>query len=294
MRFAGSIMMSMAMLTFWTVSALAVDKTKEGDKGKRTVISINMSMEQVERADIDGTAASMEYTEFSAGLEWRFLFFDIDHRIYDWQNSEILGIVDPFEGLTRIATGVQYYQEFADKWAVWIKGAVIAGFEDDLASESLTYNPQVVTFYLPTRQISLFCGVGMLYHPVDQIVYPVVGVTWNMDSKKGLSGALGFPETILRYGLNEKTALKFDFQSDNRMYQLAQDNKSASEGYIQVENFTSGLHLEYEPLKGLILSGGVRRYFGRNLKIFDHEEQELTSNEVSESWAYLLGVNYKF
>ncbi|MCI5222188.1 MAG: hypothetical protein D3924_05830 [Candidatus Electrothrix sp. AR4] len=292
MRFAVSLVVGMAVLIFWTLSPPVADATKEGDKDTIAEMTTHLSIEQVERTDIDNTAASMGYTELSAGAEWQFLLLDINHRIYDWGDNAFLGSKDPLESLTQIVPGVQYYQKFSDTWSVWIKGVALAGFEDALSSESITYNPQVVTFYFPTQRTTLYCGVGMLYHPADTTIYPVVGVAWNMDAEKGFFGTLGFPETTLRYGFTEKFALKLDVQWDNRIYQLAEDNTVAQEGYLQIEDLLPGLHLEYKPLKNLMLSVGVRRYFDRQLTFFDQEENELTSSEVDESWAYLLGITY--
>lgn len=100
-----------------------------------------------------------------------------------------------------------------------------------------------------------------------------------MESKDGLSGALGFPEAMLRYGFNERVALKMDFQWDIRFYHLAEDNNLTSKGYVKIENLIPDLQIEYEPIKGLTFYFGVRRYFGRKLTVFDYEENELTSND---------------
>lgn len=297
MRLVVSVIISVAVLITWPVVVPAADGEKGGNGDESPMISTSLSLEQTERSDINGTGASIGYTEFSAGFEWQFLLFDIDHREYEWEDSACFGSdpgVDLWETLTRIAPGLQYYHKFDEKWGVWPKFVAIAGFEDDISSQSWTYNPQVVGFYMPTQGMTLYGGVGMLYHPVDSIVYPVLGVVWNMESKEGLSGAVGFPETMVRYGFNERVALKMDFQWDIRFYRLAEDNNLAPEEYVKIEDLIPSLQLEYEPIKGLTLSFGVRQYFGRKLTVFDHEENELTSNDVSESWAYLLGVDYQF
>ena len=289
---------SMAVFASCPVGARASDDVNEEPGDKVPMISTSVSLEQTEDANIDGTDASVGYTEFAVGLEWQFLLFDIDHREYNWENNLTLdgdpGIDHTWKSLTRIAPGLQYYQKFGEKWGVWPKLVAIAGFEDEISSHPWTYNPQVIGFYMPTRQITIYGGLGMLCHTVESVVYPVLGVAWNMETKNGLSGAVGFPETMLRYGFNERVALKMDFEYDIRYYHLADDNNLTSGGYIKTEDLIPGLYIEYEPIKELILRFGIRRYFGRKLTVFDDQENELTSNDVSESSAYLLGVDYKF
>ena len=297
MRFAVSVIIGLAVLAILPVVVPAVEGEKGENRGKTPVISANLSFEQVKRAEINSSGASIGYTELSAGLKWQFLLFDIDHREYEWEKSEYFGSdegKDPWETLTRISPGLQYYYKLNGKWGIWPKVVAIAGFEDDISAKSWTYNPQVVGFYMPTQQITLYGGVGMLYHPVNSIVYPALGVAWNMKYREGLSGAAGFPETMLRYGFNERTALKMDFQWDIRFYSLAGDNNLAPEGFIEIEDITYSLQLEQKLFKELTLSLGVRRYAGRKLTVFDHAENELTSNDVKATWAYLLGIDCQF
>jgi hypothetical protein len=287
----------MAVLAYSPVKSLAADGEEGSSDGNRPTVSTSLSLEKIERSDIDGSDASTLCTELSAGLEWQFLLFDIDHRKYDWRESASLGIgsgLDPWKTLTRIAPGLQYYREFSKKWGVWAKLVAFAGFEDEISSRSWTYNPQVLGFYMPTRLMTLYGGLGMLYHPVDLQAYPVFGIAWNMGSKDGLAGALGFPETMVRYGLNERVGLKIDFEWDIRTYSLAENNNLVPEGYVNIEDLMIGLQLEYKPIKGLMLSCGLRQYFSRKLTVFDQEEDELSSYDVSESLAYLLGIEYEF
>lgn len=52
--------------------------TTSNDSGSSSPeISTRISIKHVDQADIDGSAASMEYTEVAAGMEWQFLVLDI-------------------------------------------------------------------------------------------------------------------------------------------------------------------------------------------------------------------------
>lgn len=265
------------------------------EKGDLPSISSSLSLEKTSWADIDGTNTSFRYTEYSAGLAWRrFLLLDVDYRDYEWQEgADFTGTpgTDPWETLTRIAPGLQYYRKFDERWAIWPKLSAIAGFEDGISSKSWTYNPQVVGLYTTEQKISFYGGLGVLYHSVDSVVYPVLGVAWNTKKKRGLSGAVGVPEAMVRYGFNERVALKIDFQFDTRFYQI---DGVSTERYIKIEDILTGFKVEYELGKGLVLSLGGRFYFGQELTVYGHDENELRSNDLDGSWSGLLGVGYRF
>jgi len=142
--------------------------------------------------------------------------------------------------------------------------------------------------------MTLYGGLGILYHTVDTDIYPVLGVGWNMESKIGFSGSAGFPETMIRYGFNARTALKADFQYDIRYYQLAEDNNLTSKGYLKTEDLIPSLLVEYNPIEKLILEFGVRYHLERNYTIFDNKENELRSDDLSDSLSFLLKVEYQF
>jgi hypothetical protein len=292
MRYPAGIILGIAALTLGQSPSAQAETSSESSSS--TKISTSFSVKQVEQADVDGHDASMGYTEIAAGMEWQFLFIDLDHRTYDWGEHDFLGATEPFSELTQLAPGLQYYQKIGKQWSIWAKGTALIGFEDSPSAEAVTYNPQVISLYTATPSLSLYCGAGVLYHPADTTIYPVFGLTWNIEKKKGLYGVLGFPETTLRYGLTDQLALKLDILWENRMYQLADDNAVAAEGYIKVEDLLPGLHLEYEPMDDLLLSIGVRRYFERKLTFFDQNEEEMSEHEIENSWAYLLKVGYSF
>ncbi len=125
------------------------------------------------------------------------------------------------------------------------KLTAIASYEENISSKAWSYNPQLVGFFIASSQKTYYGGLGLLYHVVDSLVYPVLGVAWNTQSRKGFSLSLRLPETMLRYGLNEQLAVKLDFEIDVRIYHLATDSSIVSGGYFRAENMTPGFTLEY-------------------------------------------------
>lgn len=286
------------ILVFWPVATRGADESGEPhDRSASPPLSIDFSVERVGRAGIDGTGSSIAFIEYSAGMGWQFLLLDLDRREnVSRAGTGLAGATgrEPWGSLTRVAPGLQYYREVNERWGLWAKLVAIAGFEDRFSSRSWTYNPQLIGFHMPREQLTLYAGFGSLYHPVDKTVYPVLGVTWNMDSHIGPSGALGFPETMLRYHFNEQLAVKVDFQWDIRVYSLAEDNRLAPNGSMRVEELKPGLHLECFPTASLRVTTGVRRFMGRNLTFFSRTESELATYDINDSWSFLFDMEYMF
>lgn len=292
------VVLFISLLAFLLLDMTAAGLAGEGEseeEGNPARISTSLGMENVSKSGIDNSPSSFAYTEYSADLEWQFLLLRIDQRYYDWDSkSKSFFGNDPFDSLTRITPGVQYYSQIGDKWGVWAKMEAAAGFEEEVDSGSWSYNPQLIGIYSPLERTTLYAGVGALSHKTDDVVYPVLGLAWNMDAGEGLSFSLGFPENMIRYSLNEDVAIKLDFQWDIRFYQLAPDNSLVSQGYLRSEAKKPGLHFNYTPIEDLLLDLGFTGYLGRSLTIYDKKGKERISRDVSNSGAITVGAEYKF
>jgi hypothetical protein len=283
-------------IAVFAASGWASDDT-ELERASGQALKTQLGVERLEYADIDGSDASFARTRYSAGLRWKILLLEVEHDEYDWRDgAQYSGRqgAKPWDSLTAIAPGLQYYHVMESGWSLWAKFKAIAGFEDSVRSKSWTYNPQLIGFYPFNERFTLYGGVGMLYHPVDTIVYPVIGVNWNKDASTGFSGAIGIPETMVRYRFNSYLAARLDFEFDLGIYSLEKDNALAEQGFIKNEDMILGLHLEYEPVDQLRISLGLRRFFGRSFTVYDRQENELRSDDVDQAWSIIGGVSYWF
>lgn len=146
MRYPAGIILGIAALTLGQ-SPSAQAETSSDESSSSAEIPTSLSVRQVEQADIEGHDASMGYTEIAAGMEWQFLFIDLDHRVYNWGEHDFPGATEPFSELTQLAPGLQYYKKIGKQWSIWAKGTALIGFEDSPSAEAITYNPQVITLY---------------------------------------------------------------------------------------------------------------------------------------------------
>jgi hypothetical protein len=298
MRPIALAMILVLIITFRPFDGFGADEGQTAqDAAPAPPLSISVSVEPIAKAKISDLSGSVAATETSAGLSWLFLMLDFNQRRNDWQVSSDTGIAaapDPWGTLTQVSPGLQYYRTFGDRWGIWPKLTAIAGFEDGLSSESWTYNPQLIGLYMPRAQLTLYFGAGMLYHPVDATVYPVMGLAWNMDATRGLSGAVGFPETMLQYQVNDRLALKADFQWDIRLYRLADDNALAPGGYLKTVDLKPAGYLQLRPTESLEITAGIRRWLGRSLTVFDRSERKLTESAVDATTSFQLSIDHQF
>ncbi len=254
---------------------------------------LDLSSEYVGRATVKNLDASAALTAHRVEWEWLFLLFAYDHFRYDWRTRAETDAA-PWGSLHRVAPGLQYLQALQDSWGVWIKAIGIAGFEDSVAARSWTAHPQVLFFNHVTDGPTLYAGAGTLYHSVDSVFYPIMGVAWTSPTGLGFSGALGFPETLIRYRFNERYAVKADFEWDIHLYRLADDNARAPGGFLRTEDRIPGLYFEYRPTRGLTLSPGVRWHLGRSVTLYDRDEDKIRSSRVDGAWSAIMNVEYRF
>lgn len=262
----------------------------------RRPFEFGASAERVFDSGISDTDASFAYSEVAAHFEMLFLFFNADHRIYDWEQSTDFAPAadkDPWDSLTRITPGLQYVKTFG-RWGVWGEFAFSAGFEDGITSDAWTYNPQLLGFYTANKDLTVYFGAGWLYHPVASLFYPVFGLAFRHEEKSGLAGAVGFPETMVRYWFTEKWAAKLDFVWDIRTYRLSDDNPVSPSGYLQLDEKIPGLYIEYCPQKDLTIGSGVRWHLDRTMTVFDRDGDELDEHTVKAGLSVLLAVNFLF
>jgi hypothetical protein len=80
---------------------------------------------------------------------------------------------EPWDALTAIAPGLQYYHVMESGWSLWAKFKAIAGFEETIRSKSWTYNPQLIGFYPFNERFTLYGGArtafGWLFNFLETI-----------------------------------------------------------------------------------------------------------------------------
>jgi len=206
-------------------------------------MSVMVSVERTGAAAILGTNSAGSSTEFAITAKWLVLVFEADYRDMGWSRRSLVapaGLSGSTEwgSLTRLAPGIQYYQDIGRQWAVWGKFSAIAGFEETPSLRSVTWNPQFVALRTLKDGTVLYCGAGSLYHRASKTFFPIVGVARNTDARQGFSAVIAFPEAYARYRFNERVALRADYEWDTRVFGLSANNPTAQDGYLRSATIT--------------------------------------------------------
>lgn len=244
-----------------------------------------------ESSELNGQENAFSLDEYQIDIERHAFLFEVDHRNYNWQQQQIIS-EEPWGSLTRIAPGLQYFGEVTDSWSVWAKLYAIAGFENSITKDSLTYNPQLIAITPYNDDIMLFAGVGAFYHPVDPVYYPVLGLNWDAGKESRWSGALGFPETMIRYQLNDEWSLKAEFEVEIRFYQLSSSNQFSPGGYVKTEDLIPGFQIEFSPNASFTSYLGLQYSFERKLTTYDHQRVLQNENDVANGWGLRFGIEW--
>lgn len=128
------------------VPALCVAAEQSEDDAREAPsppMSVLVSVERTGDAGITGTNSATSSTEFAITAKWLVLVFDADYRDMGWSRRSLVapaGLSGSTEwgSLTRLAPGIQYYQDIGRQWAVWGKFSAIAGFEETPSLRSVT------------------------------------------------------------------------------------------------------------------------------------------------------------
>ncbi|MCC5854319.1 MAG: hypothetical protein JJU10_01385 [Idiomarina sp.] len=282
-----------ALLTF--ASASSTLHAAPEDDG-REPISLGFELKHRSTANLNQLGSGFRYTEYAVDFERHALLFEADHRDVRWT----LGDTPRFGNLTRIAPGFQLYQEIppehADNWAVWFKLMVYGGYESSFTSDSITFNPQFILLNFQPDERVLYLGLGRFFHPVDPIAYPILGFAWQETPGRTWSGAIGFPETMVRYRLSNHWSVRANFEFDYRYYQLGQQNTTAAGGFLQTKELIPALQLEWRPIpeSDLLLYLGVEYLIEREHIFYDANRNRVFTDRTASGSAIRIGTQLRF
>lgn len=281
--------MRIASITSFSLIALTTTAVTAADE-----ISTDFQLRQTstEASELSEQNSAFSLREYEIEIERHAFLFDADHRSYNWQQATPDSDDLSWNSLTRLAPGVQYFGEVAEDWYLWAQLYAIAGFESSISSSSVTYNPQLIAITPYNDDIMLFAGFGALYHPVDPVYYPILGLAWDAGSQSNWSGALGFPETMISYQLNDRWTMKAEFEVEIRFYKLSESNQSAPGGYLKTEDLIPGLQLEFHPTSSFTSYLGLQYAFERSLTLYDYQRALQEENQVASGWGIRFGIEW--
>jgi len=137
-------------------------------------------------------------------------------------------------------------------------------------------------------------GAFANYHPVKTLALPVLGYTYRIREKDGLSMVLGFPRAYVGYHLTPNLQFNAGMIYSQAVIRLADDSGIEERGYVEAKDFQSNIGLRYTFSENLELSADILYSFKRDFNIYDHDANEIDSYSIEPSAGAILKIKYLF
>lgn len=249
-------------------------------------------------ADADVGTGQVSATSVRAQVSYKGFSFSYQRSDYIWDNVVGLpfgnGKDEPWEALQIASLGYRHNGKINQDWSWFGNLRVYSAFESEMDG-SLGVGVMGGVRYRINRQWGLTMGTIGRYHPVESLVLPIVGLSWNETTQQGFSAEIGFPRSSLSYRFNPGLALHLKMLGFNQStYRLADDSHVQPSGYMKVDDLITGLQLEYSPIKQLRLEASVIYAFNRTFTAYNKDGDNETEYDVDNALGGILRVVYRF
>jgi len=180
-----------------------------------------------------------------------------------------------------------------DKWFMLNMLNVNATYEKEVAN---AFGAGVVSFlsYKIDDKHAIQMGAFANYHPVKTLALPVLGYTYRIREKDGLSMVLGFPRAYVGYHVTPKILLNAGMIYSQAVIRLADDSGIEERGYVEAKDFQSNIGVRYEINEHLELSADILYTFKRDFTIYNNDADEINSYGIESSVGAILKLKYLF
>jgi hypothetical protein len=215
---------------------------------------------------------------------------------YDWERADTLPFYKgktPIESMQRVKLHANLPVFINEEWFMLNVVNINATYEKEFSN---AFGAGVLSFlsYKVDEQHAIQMGAFANYHPVKTLALPVLGYTYRLREKEGLSVLLGFPRAYVGYKLSPNLLFNAGMVYSQAVIRLADDSGIEEGGYIEAKDFQSNIGLRYEWNEQLELSGDLLYAFKRDFTIFDHQADEIESYSIEPSAGFMVKLKYRF
>ena len=215
---------------------------------------------------------------------------------YDWERADTLPFYKgkiPIESMQRAKLHANLPVFINEEWFMLNVVNVNATYEKEFNN---AFGAGVLSFlsYKVDEQHAIQMGAFANYHPVKTLALPVLGYTYRLREKEGLSVLLGFPRAYVGYKLSPNLLFNAGMVYSQAVIRLADDSGIEEGGYVEAKDFQSNIGLRYEWNEQLELSGDLLYAFKRDFAIFDHQADEIESYSIEPSAGLMVKLKYRF
>lgn len=292
--FSPRYILTIALLV--SLPALSLPAWAQEEFGKSGDPVVNVWGGYLAEADVgDGQVSASSVRARISYLGFSFFYQRSD---YSWDNVAGLPFGnrkdEPWEALQVVSLGYRRSGKINQDWSWFGNLRVYSAFETEM-DDSFGVGAMGGVRYRINSKWGLMLGVAGRYYPVEPIVLPLVGLSWNQATKQGFSAQIGFPRSSISYRFNPGLALHLKMLEFNQYtYRLADDSHVQPAGYMKMDDMIAGLQLEFSPIKNLNLEASLIYAFNRTFTSYNEDGDNETEYDVENAFGGMLRAVYRF
>lgn len=284
------------LLLLSSVCFLLAEDQKPSLLEQMTQPKVTFQSDYLSDANFEGFEASVKTYKQKIQINNEMFGLSYSRWDFDWKNEQTLPFYKgktPIESMKRIKLNANIPLFLNDKWFMLNAINVNATYEKEYSN---SFGAGLLSFlsYKVDNNHAFQMGVFANYHPVKTLALPVLGYTYRIREKDGLSMVLGFPKAYVGYHLTSTLLLNAGMIYSQAVIRLADESGIEDSGYVEAKDYQSNIGLRYELNKNLDLSADLLYTFKRDFTIYNHNADEIESYGIDPSAGAILKLKYLF
>lgn len=247
-------------------------------------------------ANFEGFDASVKTYKQKIQINNEMFGISYNRWDFDWDNASSLPFYKgktPIESMERVKLYANLPVFLNEKWFMLNSINVNTTYEKEVAN---SFGAGIVSFfsYKIDESHAVQLGAFANYHPVKTLALPVLGYTYRVREKDGLSMVLGFPRAYVGYHLTPSLLINAGMIYSQAVIRLADDSGIEEKGYVEAKDFQSNIGVRYEINDNFEISADILYTFKRDFTIYNNDANEVDSYSIEPSAGAILKLRYIF
>lgn len=263
---------------------------------KMTQPKVTFQTDFLSDANFEGFDASVKTYKQKIQINNEMFGLSVSRWDFDWKSEDTLPFYQgktPIESMKRIKLYANFPVFINDDWLMLNNINLNATYEKETSD---SFGAGIMSFlsYKVDEKHAIQMGAFANYHPVKTLALPVLGYTYRVREKDGLSMVLGFPRAYVGYHITPKLLFNAGMIYSQAVIRLADDSGIEERGYVEAKDFQSNIGVRYEISEHLELSADILYTFKRDFTIYNNDADEISSYGIEPSAGAIIKLRYLF